>query len=52
LSRDHYSLTYKTSLGDSNWTSLPIVPGNGAWLLLKDPGSNVSRRFYRSLQLP
>ncbi|HZV36079.1 MAG TPA: immunoglobulin domain-containing protein, partial [Verrucomicrobiae bacterium] len=32
-----YVLQYKNSLSDTNWNSLPLVPGNGGTLLLTDP---------------
>ncbi len=45
-----YLLQYKDSLSDSNWTSLPLVPGNGDNLLLTDPTAANSQRFYRVLR--
>ncbi len=50
LSRNHYVLTFKNSVDDSNWTALPTQPGNGAVLLLSDPATNAPHRFYRSQQ--
>jgi hypothetical protein len=42
-----YVLQYKNSLSDSNWNSLPLVPGNGGALLLTDPFPANLQRFYR-----
>ena len=42
-----YVLQYKTLLSDSNWTSLPLMPGNGGTLLLQDPFPTNQQRFYR-----
>ena len=45
-----YVLQYENSLSDSNWTSLPLVPGNGNTTLLTDPTATNSQRFYRVQQ--
>ncbi len=45
-----YVLQYENSLSDSNWTSLPLVPGNGSTTLLTDPTATNSQRFYRVQQ--
>ncbi len=42
-----YVLQYKDSLSDTNWISLPLVPGNGGTLLLTDPFPTNQQRFYR-----
>jgi hypothetical protein len=43
-----YVLQSKGSLSDSNWTSTPLVPGNGGTLLLSDQSAtNNSQGFYR-----
>lgn len=42
-----FRLQYKNSLTDSNWVSLPLVPGNGGELLLVDPTATNAQRFYR-----
>ncbi len=49
-SRNHYVLSFKNALDDGAWTPLPAVPGNGALLLLSDPATNATQRFYRSQQ--
>ena len=46
-----YQLQYKNSLADSNWTSLPLVAGNGKTLVLKDAtAGNSQQRIYRVLR--
>jgi alpha-tubulin suppressor-like RCC1 family protein len=45
--RKYYSLEYKNSLNDSNWSSLGTNHGNGALLMLVDPGATTRQRFYR-----
>ena len=45
--RKNYALEYKNSLNDSNWSSLGTNHGNGALLLLMDPGATAKQRFYR-----
>ena len=42
-----YSLEYKNSLNDSNWTALPLVAGVYGTTILKDTSSTTSQRFYR-----
>jgi hypothetical protein len=42
-----YFLQYENSLSDTNWNSLPLVPGNGGTLFLKDPTATNAQRFYR-----
>ena len=38
---------YKNSLSETNWHALPPVAGNGSLLLLTDPATSNSARFYR-----
>lgn len=45
-----YSLEYKNTLSDMNWTALPLVAGNGRLITLVDPDSSRPQRFYRVLQ--
>lgn len=42
-----YRLQYKNSLTDTDWTSLPLVAGTGGTIVLTDPGTNLTQRFYR-----
>lgn len=42
-----YVLQYENSLEDTNWNSLPLVPGNGGMLMLTDPFPTNLQRFYR-----
>ncbi|HWV98768.1 MAG TPA: immunoglobulin domain-containing protein [Candidatus Acidoferrum sp.] len=42
-----YLLEYKNSLSDSNWTFLPLIPGNGGTMLLADPTATNAQRFYQ-----
>ena len=42
-----YALEYKNDLGDTTWSWLPLVAGNGAVLTLSDPSPSDSQRFYR-----
>jgi hypothetical protein len=42
-----YALEYKTSLGESVWTALPLQPGDGSTKMLTDPTASASQRFYR-----
>ncbi len=42
-----YSMRYKNSLTDQNWTSLPLIPGNGNTRVLEDPTAAGEQRFYR-----
>jgi hypothetical protein len=41
-----YLLQYKDSLADSEWTALPLVPGNGSVRTLTDPSATGPQRFY------
>ena len=45
-----YRWEYKNTLTDTNWTPLPLVPGNGAIKLMSDPTLTGSQRFYRVRQ--
>jgi alpha-tubulin suppressor-like RCC1 family protein len=46
-----YILQFENTLFDTNWNSLPPVPGNGGVLLLSDPtATNNLQRFYRVQQ--
>jgi alpha-tubulin suppressor-like RCC1 family protein len=42
-----YSLEFKNSLNDPNWTALPLVAGVDGISILKDSTSTHSQRFYR-----
>jgi hypothetical protein len=42
-----FVLQYKDSLADSNWLSLPLVPGTGGNLLLRDPSATNAQRYYQ-----
>jgi hypothetical protein len=42
-----YGLDYKSSLTATAWTSLPLVPGNGALRMLMDSTAAGPQRFYR-----
>jgi uncharacterized delta-60 repeat protein len=42
-----YVLEFKNSLGDSTWTALPPVPGDGTVKALTDPSATGPWRFYR-----
>lgn len=42
-----YALEYKTSLGEPEWTPLPLQPGDGSTKTLTDPTAGASQRFYR-----
>jgi hypothetical protein len=42
-----YRLEYKNSLGDADWTALPLVAGSGGNLVLADSTATNSQRFYR-----
>ena len=42
-----YALQFVNSLSDTNWNSLPLVPGDGGMLLLTDPLPTDQQRFYR-----
>src|SRR6266571_3448637 len=43
----NYTLEYKNSLADSDWTALPVVPGDGTVKMLMDSSATDSHRFYR-----
>lgn len=45
-----YQLQFKNSVDDSNWTSLPLVAGNGELQTLVDPTPSATQRFYRILR--
>jgi hypothetical protein len=45
-----YSLQYRNSLMESDWTALPLVAGNGHVEVLVDPTATNSQRFYRVLR--
>jgi hypothetical protein len=45
-----YSLQYKNSLTDTNWTALPLSADNGKSITVNDPSATNSERFYRVLQ--
>ena len=42
-----YVLEYKNAVSDTNWTLLPLVPGNGSTLRLIDPTATNAQRVYR-----
>jgi hypothetical protein len=42
-----YRLEYKTDLGDTGWSALALVAGNGGMLTLTDPTATNCQRFYR-----
>ena len=42
-----YTLEFKDSLTETNWTPLPSITGTGSLLLLQDPSATVPARFYR-----
>lgn len=42
-----YSLEYKDSLQDANWSGLPLVAGTGGLVVLSDPTAPLKQRFYR-----
>jgi alpha-tubulin suppressor-like RCC1 family protein len=42
-----YRLEYKNSLDETNWTTLPLVAGNGGTRTLVDPSAGGPQRFYR-----
>lgn len=46
----YYFLQYKQSLSDSNWISLPMVPGRGGIVPLVDEAANAPERYYRVRQ--
>jgi hypothetical protein len=45
-----YLLEYADSLGAANWTSLPLVAGNGRLRSLIAPAASGTQRFYRVRQ--
>ncbi len=45
-----YMLQYKNLVTDSQWASLPLVPGNGGMQTLTDPSSTNGQRIYRVLR--
>ncbi|MGH7967489.1 MAG: hypothetical protein ACREIC_02055, partial [Limisphaerales bacterium] len=45
-----YQLQFKDSLDDSNWRSLPLVPGNGQLQTFVDPTPFGAQRYYRVLR--
>lgn len=45
-----YGLEYSGSLNDTNWSPLPLRPGNGGSQTLTDPAATNSARFYRVRQ--
>jgi alpha-tubulin suppressor-like RCC1 family protein len=50
LNRRSYTLEYKDSLAETNWTILSTNAGNGALKTLADPSAVAPQRFYRSRQ--
>ena len=50
LNRKNYSLEYRNSLPETNWTALPAVKGNGAIKILSDTEATSAQRFYRIRQ--
>lgn len=46
----NYALQYVGSMTNTNWTSLPSVPGNGAIKTLTNSPLSTTNRFYRVLQ--
>ena len=50
VQRKKYVLEYKNFLTDKAWTALATNNGNGALIMLTDPGAGVSQRFYRVQQ--
>jgi hypothetical protein len=46
----NYALEYKSGIEQTEWTSLPGVPGSGGIQSLKDPAATDQRRFYRVRQ--
>ena len=45
-----YSLQYKNSLADAEWTRLPLIAGTGHERTLTDPTASGAQRFYRVLR--
>jgi uncharacterized delta-60 repeat protein len=45
-----YTLQYKTALTDTNWISLPAVPGNGLEMTLADSSATNASRIYRIVE--
>jgi hypothetical protein len=46
----NYFLEYKDNLGDTNWTALPGIAGDGNVRTLTDPAASVPQRYYRIRQ--
>lgn len=46
----NYALQYIGSITNTNWTTLPSVPGNGAMRTLTNSAPLTTNRFYRVLQ--
>jgi len=42
-----YQLEYKDSLEQPGWQALPLVPGTGEPVILRDPAPGSAQRFYR-----
>jgi hypothetical protein len=42
----NYTLEYKNSLSDANWTVVQTIGGTGGTIVLTDSGATGSRRFY------
>jgi hypothetical protein len=42
-----YALEYKDSIGQTDWTALPLIPGNGGVVTLTDSLAPPHERFYR-----
>ncbi len=49
VSGKNYTLQYKNSWSQTNWTSLPSIPGDGTTKTFSDSTATVSNRFYRIL---
>jgi hypothetical protein len=45
-----YVLQYKNALTDTDWSSLPLVAGNGGMITLTDISVANPQRFYRVLR--
>ncbi len=43
----NYTLEYKNSISDPNWTAVQTVSGTGSIITLTDPGATGPSRFYR-----
>src|ERR1019366_7329049 len=42
----NYTLEYKNSFSDANWTAVQTIGGTGGTITLTDTGATGSRRFY------